>query len=257
MLTPPKRKFKIIRKTKEPAITFVLSEKEEEENENEEKEEEEDQDEDKVPALTRYLYIHTDVEYTLRTRFDNPATSSTDEVIYWAYELYFSGYVVETVEILSSIYNQYFSHTQGTKFQRVLTELIEDDTKSEVIGTIAYNLFVFVKYRKGLCAKPKLWVNYRKCNIAKFCNKFLSKSDLSHVRRYRISPNPVQLYNKTVNSENWVYYAYYSPLWRKRINLFRKSMILDHDAETIRFNTTAFNSVFGFYASTNIIDITC
>ena len=242
----PKRKFKIIRKKQEPtvdpAITFVLDEPVTEDVSTKDLSA-------NMPALTRYLYIHTDVEHTLRECFVNPQFSTVDEALFWAYELYFSGFVVEIVEILSSIYAQYFVKP-SEKFRQVIAELIADEDRTECIATIVHNLFIKRK-RHG----PVVWVKYKKSNIAKFCHKFISndktENDLSPatflrtVRRYRVAANPIQLYNKTIDDANWVYFAYYAPLWRKRIHLFRKSMILDHDTETIRFKTDGFANAFG------------
>ena len=270
---PPKRKFNIIRKLSEsgqvpirtPTITFVIEDLSTEDLSTEEPSTDDDLS-DNIPALTRYLYIHTDVEHTLRTCFANPGSSTVDEVLFWTYELYFSGFVVEVIEILSSIYAQYFKKP-SEKFRSVIADLIEDEDRYECIATITHNLFI---RRKRQWLKPTknwgpiVWVTCQKSGVARFRNKLVEKpSDkpcdkpcenlrdltesifLRTARKYNIAANPEQLYNKTVTAENWVYYAYYTPLWRKRIDLFSATMILDHDAETIRFRTNAFAVNFG------------
>ena len=271
---PPKRKFNIIRKLSgsvAPTITFVIEDLSTEDLSTEDLS-------DNIPALTRYLYIHTDVEHTLRDCFANPGSSTVDEVLFWAYELYFSGFVVEVVEILSSIYAQYFKKP-SEKFRSVIADLIEDEDRYECIATITHNLFIrrkrqWLKPTKncGHSPNPIVWVTCQKSGVARFRNKLLEKPseipceipcdkpceipceklrDLSEsiflrtARKYNVAANPEQLYNKTVTAENWVYYAYYTPLWRKRIDLFSATMILDHDAETIRFRTNAFAVNFG------------
>ena len=263
---PPKRKFNIIRKLSgsvAPTITFVIEDLSTEDLSTEDLS-------DNMPALTRYLYIHTDVEHTLRDCFANPGSSTVDEVLFWAYELYFSGFVVEVVEILSSIYAQYFKKP-SEKFRSVIADLIEDEDRYECIATITHNLFIrrkrqWLKPTKncGHSPNPIVWVTCQKSGVARFRNKLVEKPceipceipceklrDLSEsiflrtARKYNVAANPEQLYNKTVTAENWVYYAYYTPLWRKRIDLFSATMILDHDAETIRFRTNAFAVNFG------------
>jgi hypothetical protein len=284
---PPKRKFNIIRKLSEsvpvraPTITFVIEDLSTEDLSTEEPSTDDDLS-DNMPALTRYLYIHTDVEHTLRTCFANPGSSTVDEVLFWTYELYFSGFIVEVIEILSSIYAQYFKKP-SEKFRSVIADLIEDEDRYECIATITHNLFI---RRKRQWLKPTknwdpiVWVTCQKSGVARFRNKLVEKPgeipgeipcdkqgeipcdkqcdkpsenlrDLTEsmflrtARKYNVAANPEQLYNKTVTAENWVYYAYYTPLWRKRIDLFSATMILDHDTETIRFRTNAFAVNFG------------
>jgi hypothetical protein len=238
----PIRKFNIVRRlpASDPAITFVLEEPESTLCTN-------------IPALTRYLYIHTDVEHTIRHCFTNAHSSSVDEVLYWTYELYFSGFIVETIEILSSIYNAYFDKTHGkqsAKFQAQIAALMENESKHECIATIVHNLFVCMR-RLRTNGGPLLWITYSRSQIHKYCNKSISSElpvseFVATIRRYSVESPDVQLYDKVIDSTNWVYYASYAPLWRKRLALFRASAVIDHEKETVCFRTDGFQKAFGY-----------
>ena len=55
--------------------------------------------------FTRYLYIKDEVEIALTTSI----LEKKDEAIFWAYELYYSGYEKETFDILWKIYHYFFA----------------------------------------------------------------------------------------------------------------------------------------------------
>lgn len=237
------RKFKIIRKSPidplPPPITFTLEEQPPEEQSS------------LFPALTRYLYIHTNVEYTLRRCLQFPHNHTIDEAIFWAYELYHSGYKVETIEILSSIFNSEVATILpdvSSRFQKQVAELINDENKHENIATIVHNLFICIKHQSA----PKIWVKYRPETVEKYNHQFISAElpadrFLKTVQRFQVSQSPEYEYDRIITPENWVYYAYYTPLWLKRVHLFIKTMILDHDTETIRFETNGFKDMFGVW----------
>lgn len=233
------RKFKIIRRDvvpPNPAITFTLEETISNPN---------------IPALTRYLYIHTDVEHTIRHCFSNPHRTCIDELLFWAYELYFSGYVVETIEILSSIYNASISDSRlSSRLQSQIASLMDDESKHECIANMVHNIYTRIRN----ATRPPLWVSYKKHQIHRYCHRFITPElpaaeFLNTVCRYRVEPSATNLYDKIIDESNWVYFANFAPLWRKRIQLFRKTVIIDDDAETIRFKTDGFRNAFGYLKS--------
>ena len=101
-------------------------------------------------GLTRYLYVKERVEYSL---FCAILESSREESIFWAYELYFSGFTIETVRFLWTIYFRIYSdkYPNLELFLRLKTEeWMKDKSKYWIIGTMVENLA-----RKGLTRKER------------------------------------------------------------------------------------------------------
>ena len=62
-------------------------------------------------VLTRYLYIKEDVYISLvKSVFEK----DYDQSLFWASELYFSGFQQETIEFIHAIYTSYFESNNGT-----------------------------------------------------------------------------------------------------------------------------------------------
>lgn len=105
--------------------------------------------------FTRYLYIKDEVEIALTTSI----LEKKDEAIFWAYELYYSGYETETFDILWKIYHYFFAtlnpcfetyfikkHQEWMK--RVSTEL--DFYISTIVSNLIirpFNLDVFLLHK--------------------------------------------------------------------------------------------------------------
>ena len=91
-------------------------------------------------GLTRYLYVKDRVEYSL---FVAILKKCREESKFWAYELYFSGYAMETVRFLWDIYFRIYSakYPNLELFLRTKTEeWMNDKSKYWIIGTIVENL---------------------------------------------------------------------------------------------------------------------
>ena len=77
-----------------------------------------------------------------------------DEALFWAYELYYSGYITEVFDLVTNIYNEFYS-TLNPNLGMFLIKLKKIQKNSEyLIGTIICNLI------------------HRKYNISSFVEKF-------------------------------------------------------------------------------------
>jgi hypothetical protein len=97
----------------------------------------------KVPGanlvFTRYLYIKDEVKTALLTSILN----KSDDAIFWAYELYYSGFKNELIEFIWQIYYDFFA-TQNPTFAAYLsTKLSKEGPKEDrLISSIIQNLLI-------------------------------------------------------------------------------------------------------------------
>ena len=98
---------------------------------------------DEVPleiTLTRYLYIKEEVMISLVISI---LEKNREEALFWAYELYWSGFQEETFEYLMSFYGEIFE-SLNPRLKTFLKTQIDswkrDQTKHWTLGTIVRNL---------------------------------------------------------------------------------------------------------------------
>ena len=96
----------------------------------------------KVPGanlvFTRYLYIKDEVKIALLTSILN----KSDDAIFWAYELYYSGFKNELIEFIWQIYYDFFA-TQNPTFAAYLsTKLSKSSFEDRLISSIIQNLLI-------------------------------------------------------------------------------------------------------------------
>ncbi len=90
--------------------------------------------------FTRYLFIKHNVYWTLLI---NILGGAKNESLYWAYELYYSGFKKETIMFIMHIFNVFYINTTTISFKNIIAEkinnwlLTEDET---IIGTLIYNI---------------------------------------------------------------------------------------------------------------------
>lgn len=93
--------------------------------------------------FTRYLYIKEEVEYAL---FLSLLEKRTDSSLFWAFELYHSGFSRETIELLWYIYSRFYEETNPhfkNVFEKKEKKFCESSSKEEkeiIFGSIVYNL---------------------------------------------------------------------------------------------------------------------
>lgn len=96
----------------------------------------------KVPGanlvFTRYLYIKDEVKTALLISILN----KSDDAIFWAYELYYSGFKNELIEFIWQIYYDFFA-TQNPTFAAYLsTKLSKSSFEDRLISSIIQNLLI-------------------------------------------------------------------------------------------------------------------
>ena len=94
------------------------------------------------PYLTRYLYIHDEVKYSLLLSLLDK--NDVNISLFWGYELYFSGFQEELFQLLFSIYFDFYSLSNPKFYNNVLLKyyLEWSSTKNhEYVGVLIKNMF--------------------------------------------------------------------------------------------------------------------
>ena len=199
--------------------------------------------------LTRYLYNMVEVKQSLLIALLN---KNIDESLFWAFELYYSGFHLECIPYLNNIFEKIYqtSNENLTPFIEKITTRWDEDTVEidlplligSYICTLCihpYNLIPFVsECLKAKC--DKLIIEPSSSNlIVQFQEKDLEPyktiiSDnptkvLSQACRFALHKNvnelfeiilPQQEYMVDIFNIEWMYYAYRSPIWKTRIDKY-------------------------------------
>jgi len=100
-------------------------------------------------VFTRYLYVKDEVRVSLLVSILN----KSDDAIFWAYELYYSGFKIELLNLIWKIYYDFFATLNPTfeqyflkKHKEILEEIKKDDEK-EVNNILISSLIQDLLYR--------------------------------------------------------------------------------------------------------------
>ena len=206
-------------------------------------------------VLTRYLYIKEDVLMSLLISI---LEKEYDESLFWASELYFSGYEQETVEYIYAIYMNLF-YSKNPKLKRIMKVGLKRYNKGiHIIASLLLNLtsksrsftlqyFISKQTQEDIIedVKPKLQeIKNKETKIIIFsdtdqCNKYdnyvgeiKQRLVLQRACKYKVRREWVDVFEchyKDMNYNeifdlyvsNWLYYASFSPIWMERINKFK------------------------------------
>ena len=226
-------------------------------------------------VLTRYLYIKEDVYISLvKSVFEK----DYDQSLFWACELYFSGFQQETIEFIHAIYSSYFE-SNNPKLKRIMdVGLIRYDSGIHIAATMLLNLtskrrdftlqdfvmknekqepienakeketkiIIFSKMEES--SKYENYVNddVLQRNVLKKACLYESCKYLSDIFNcsYKVFEQQ-ELYNE--HMYKWLYYASFSPIWEQRIIDFKG--IIDDEKKTVSFsdeNMEEFYQLYGY-----------
>lgn len=187
-----------------------------------------------IPVIfTRYLYMKTNVITSLQISI---ASYDYESALFWAYELYYSGFESETFNILFDIYHANYSkhHPKlGVYIKQKYNEYLNNikDVKETIVATIIKNMmkksdiqeienprFIIVQLeqiKKYKTVEPEpeaeaeaeayepIWKHLRSV-----CIKSVAKKRLSKVNQEKL------LY---IFRDKWLFCASFSPIWKNRI----------------------------------------
>lgn len=187
---------------------------------------------------TRYLYIKPHVFYSL---FHSMIQTRIYESLFWAYELYYSGFQDELLVFLNQLYREHF-YKKESKFTAYWEKKqLDYKTNETILATLIVNCVKSIVENKN---KKRIYIVYQDKDISNY--KTMEASD--EIRAYRILHykclySSVKTIDETYKSylclhpysqmmtENdfkyllyvyrtqsqWLYYCSNTPIWRKRI----------------------------------------
>jgi len=97
------------------------------------------------PVFTRYLYIKNDVVWSL---FHSIIWREIDESLFWAYELYYSGFQEEVFTIIQYIYDECYKDSNPVSLQKHLQKIYEEWKETPNKDWLLATYVVNILYRK-------------------------------------------------------------------------------------------------------------
>jgi len=200
--------------------------------------------------FTRLLYIKDEVKYSLLVALLRK--TDEDEILFWTYELYYSGFQEETMEYILKIYADFFEilNPNMKKFIQKKNEEWKRTQDPTIPGTIVRNMVgrpcstaaFITKYM--LTESPvvfnmvernydaKFFITFDR--VAKYTSFNCSVYRMLHECRFATCrPNSVFATSRLKNAlqqyrENWMYYALFSPVWCARIQEYGGRIVEKH-----------------------------
>jgi len=177
--------------------------------------------------LTRYLYIKSKVTVALVNAI---LQKDEEQALFWGYELYYSGFEKETVDILVDAYENFYN--EDKKLGKFLESKKKDWDKSPSPNIVAIfiknmvirniNIFTPIKTKKSLLitvnddqiekyktneTQPKKWKILREqCIYSLIRDKVDKRTETKLLHVFR---------------DQWLFYASYSPVWENRIKTYQ------------------------------------
>jgi hypothetical protein len=218
--------------------------------------------------LTRYLYIKEEVMISLTVAI---MEKNRDEALFWAYELYWSGFQEEIFEYLMSVFAEIFEPLNPRLrcfLQTQVDSWKQDPTKHWTLGTMVRNLadkcrtfnidafvltispvpdskikdhrFYIELEDKDIIQYETIWEELPRLTLGKACI-FSTKKEYNNIfgSRHKDICNKDILDTSTMK---WDYYASFSPVWKERIEQHNgkiddkmKRIVFDHDDDQEEF----------------------
>lgn len=219
-------------------------------------------------VLTRYLYIKEEVMISLMISI---LEKNRDEALFWAYELYWSGFQEKVFDYLMSVFAELFEplHPRLRKFLEKQLEAWRKDPRNHcILGTIVRNLadqsrkfyidpFV-LKTQSVLDPTVKdhrFYIELEDKDVKQYETIVLNEGELPRLTlgkacRFSTQKQYNQIFgtaHKDTSDEDiryasmmkWEYYSSFSPIWKERIKIFnghtdqvsKKVMFKDDDDE--------------------------
>lgn len=205
--------------------------------------------------LTRYLYTKIDVKQSLLLAL---LEHQTDEAMFWAYELYYSGFQQDCFDYISNIYEEIYSiDNPGLRipFQKIITAWTSDQSLHWNLGTVIitlasrnYSLNYFMKtYFDMDCVNPKkpesknnLIIHLKEKDIEKYKTVVVDRPwmYLRTACKYAIRKEANDIFKYVSVSkkhliDHWLYYCKETPFWVDKIMEYDGE--IDDENKTICF----------------------
>ena len=229
-------------------------------------------------TLTRYLYIKEDVFGSLVISIFE---KNYDKSLFWASELYYSDLRQELADYIHSIYRNFF-YTNNPRLSKIMDVGVERcNVGIHIIATMLLNLTASPRkftlndfmirnptpevFPDAFEKETKLWIFANEETSQKYSTEYMEKDNiplrkvLHSVCKYESDKkwpdvfgcgykdmNHIELFKQ--HTENWLYYASYTPLWKTRIDEFNG--IVNYDKRDVIFDDDddfeEFHELYGY-----------
>jgi len=222
--------------------------------------------EENAPLIfTRYLYSKEDVMHSL---FLSILNKNKDEALFWAYELYYSGFELEVMNFVFHVFNHIYEICCPAHFTQFINNQYhtwyENYEKSAVndtiLGTMVWNLLQYdyeltqfiddyFQIKRNILRTPtsnkkrRLRLIMVERDIEKYKTVVAEPNQswliLRRVYKYSAHKEYNQLF-KTTNMDfkqeylkHWLYYASFSPIWINRLTEY--DAVVGHETKSVSF----------------------
>lgn len=180
------------------------------------------------PSFTRYLYERCHVEYSLQIALFE---KQREETLFWAYELYHSGFQEEVWGWVRDLYMEYYVES-NPRFETWLDRLYlqwKETCNACLLGTVVGTLALRDTGSIGDLGKGEMFILlYTEDRHATREVKGNPRNYLKHVSQYPIRSKAIDLVYHICNispelirdaylGPNWLYYCTETPIWAFRI----------------------------------------
>jgi hypothetical protein len=159
--------------------------------------------------LTRYLYVKEEVIHTLSMCL---YTKKKEEAIFWAYELYYSGWMEDLFQLFSSFMNPIIQ----SYYLKKQTEW-HTSHDANIIGSIINSIILYHGITKQI--KKRLFVRFEYSERYKTVCDGPPRKILERVCTY----STIKRIDHDICYKwyyKWLYYASFSPIWKERIEQY-------------------------------------
>jgi len=193
---------------------------------------EQDQEE---PEFTRYLYERRQVRYSLQMAL---IEKKREEALFWAYELYHSGFKDEVWQLAIEIYLQHYA-TYNPRFRTRLDSFYAEWQKTNdacLIGTVVGTLACWDCREDKKQPAKRFLILYKEDRHQTIPVTYPARKYLQQVSKFPIrNPPPQNTESQLLLSTNWLYYCAKTPIWMSRIQEGRG--FIQETTQTVEFNT--------------------
>ena len=148
-------------------------------------------------VFTQYLYIKEEVRLALLVSILN----KSDDAIFWAYELYYSGFKYELLNLIWRIYYDFFA-TLNSAYESYLLkkhkELLSDDQSNEHIISSIINDLLFRPFNtdifmlRNVCETFIIEINYnntKETELYNMLNQWITNNDFRSITQWVLNVN--------------------------------------------------------------------
>jgi hypothetical protein len=188
-------------------------------------------------VLTRYLYNKTQVIESLQEAIDN---KDYDSALYWAYEIYYSGFEDEIIQYLIILFENKYKH--HVKLRSYIRKKYNENTLAKdptFVATILKNMHM-KNHEKPETLKPRCIVikaeqteRFKTIEPTKNNWKVLQivcKKQVIPIKNIKKSEQTKLL---EIFRNKWLFYASRSPIWKVRIEEYHGK--IDGRKKTVEF----------------------